>query len=257
MTSVTPTVGADYLKAGLLAGAIGLALVVALPARRTTGPWAWWRSPASLVAAFVSYCLFVVFGRQLGFTLTLAGVAGAIVAIGITADSFIVYFERIRDEVREGRTLRVAADAGWLRARRTLLAADFVSFLARGGALPAERRQASAASRSRWVSPPSWTWSSPSSSPARRGHPGQHPLVPGRQQVDRGGPGSGWASTHRTAPRPPRCGREAIAMSRLSDLGPSSTRRGLLRLRRQAPALVRHLRRHPRRGAPVAGRSAA
>jgi preprotein translocase subunit SecD len=56
-------------------------------------------------------------------------VAGAIVAIGITADSFIVYFERIRDEVREGRSLRVAADAGWIRARRTLLAADFVSLL--------------------------------------------------------------------------------------------------------------------------------
>jgi preprotein translocase subunit SecD len=85
---------------------------------------------ASLViAAIISYCMFVILGRQLGFALTLAGVAGAIVAIGITADSFIVYFERIRDEVRDGRTLRVAADAGWIRARRTLLAADFVSFL--------------------------------------------------------------------------------------------------------------------------------
>ncbi len=71
----------------------------------------------------------MIFGRQLGFTLTLAGMAGAIVAIGVTADSFIVYFERIRDEVREGRSLRVAADTGWLRARRTLLAADFVSLL--------------------------------------------------------------------------------------------------------------------------------
>ena len=62
--------------------------------------------------------------------MTLAGVAGAIVAIGITADSFIVYFERIRDELRDGRSLRQAMDAGWVRARRTLLAADFVSILA-------------------------------------------------------------------------------------------------------------------------------
>jgi preprotein translocase subunit SecD len=128
VTSITPTVGADYLHAGLLAGAIGLVLVALylLLYYRALGVV----SVASLVvAAYISYCLFVLFGRQLGFTLTLAGVAGAIVAIGITADSFIVYFERIRDEVREGRTLRVAAEAGWLRARRTLLAADFVSFL--------------------------------------------------------------------------------------------------------------------------------
>jgi preprotein translocase subunit SecD len=63
-------------------------------------------------------------------TLTLAGVAGAIVAIGITADSFIVYFERIRDEIRDGRSLRQACESGWIRARRTLLAADFISLLA-------------------------------------------------------------------------------------------------------------------------------
>ena len=128
VTSITPTVGEAYLHAGLLAGAIGLALVALflLAYYRALGVVA----VASLVvAAYISYCLFVLFGRQLGFTLTLAGVAGAIVAIGITADSFIVYFERIRDEVREGRTLRVAAEAGWIRARRTLLAADFVSFL--------------------------------------------------------------------------------------------------------------------------------
>jgi preprotein translocase subunit SecD len=128
VTSVTPTVGSNYLHAGLLAGAIGLVLVALylIAYYRALGFVA---VASLLVAAFISYCLFVIFGRQLGFTLTLAGVAGAIVAIGITADSFIVYFERIRDEVREGRTLRVAADAGWLRARRTLLAADFVSFL--------------------------------------------------------------------------------------------------------------------------------
>jgi preprotein translocase subunit SecD len=128
VTSITPTVGADFLRAGLIAGALGLALVAIflLVYYRALGVVA----VASLVvAAAISYFLFVVFGRQLGFALTLAGVAGAIVAIGITADSFIVYFERIRDEVRDGRSLRVAADAGWIRARRTLLAADFVSFL--------------------------------------------------------------------------------------------------------------------------------
>jgi len=128
VTSITPTVGADFLRAGLLAGAIGLVLVALylVGYYRFLGLVA---VASLLVAALISYCMFVLFGRQLGFTLTLAGVAGAIVAIGITADSFIVYFERIRDEVRDGRTLRVACEAGWIRARRTLLAADFVSLL--------------------------------------------------------------------------------------------------------------------------------
>ncbi len=128
ITSVTPTVGTDYLRAGLLAGALGLILVglYLLLYYRALGLVAVF---SLVLAAIVTYCLFVVLGRTLGFTLTLAGVAGAIVAIGITADSFIVYFERIRDEIREGRTLRVAAETGWLRARRTLLAADFVSLL--------------------------------------------------------------------------------------------------------------------------------
>ncbi len=60
----------------------------------------------------------------------MAGIAGAIVAIGVTADSFIIYFERIRDEMREGRSLRTAVETGWLRARRTILVADFVSLIA-------------------------------------------------------------------------------------------------------------------------------
>jgi preprotein translocase subunit SecD len=128
ITSITPTVGDAYLKAGLLAGAIGLALVALylLLYYRALGLVA---GISLVVAGIISYCLFVVFGRTLGFTLTLAGVAGAIVAIGITADSFIVYFERLRDELRDGRTMRVAAETGWIRARRTLLAADFVSLL--------------------------------------------------------------------------------------------------------------------------------
>jgi preprotein translocase subunit SecD len=81
-------------------------------------------------AAIMTYLVFILLGRGIGFTLTLSGIAGAIVAIGITADSFVIYFERIRDEIREGKRLRVAVDQGWIRARRTILAADFVSLLA-------------------------------------------------------------------------------------------------------------------------------
>ena len=83
-----------------------------------------------VLAGVITYLVFIVMSKTIGLTLTLAGVAGAIVAIGITADSFIVYFERIRDEIRDGRTLRQACESGWVRARRTLLAADFVSLLA-------------------------------------------------------------------------------------------------------------------------------
>lgn len=127
--TVTPTLGADYLKVGLIAGALGLALVVVylLVYYRALGLVA---VLSLVIAALLTYFVFVVLGRQLGLALTLAGVAGAIVAIGITADSFVVYFERIRDEIRDGRSLRAACDAGWARARNTILAADFVSLLA-------------------------------------------------------------------------------------------------------------------------------
>ncbi len=128
-STISPTLGTDQLKAGLLAGAIGLILVglYLLVYYRALGLVAVF---SLVVAALLTYTTFVVLGRSIGLALTLAGVAGAIVAIGITADSFIVYFERIRDEVRDGRTLRSAADTGWLRARHTILAADFVSLLA-------------------------------------------------------------------------------------------------------------------------------
>lgn len=129
--TVTPTLGADYLKVGLLAGAIGLGLVILylLFYYRALGLVA---VLSLVIAAGLTYLVFVILSRQVGLALTLAGVAGAIVAIGITADSFVVYFERIRDEIREGRTLRAACDAGWDRARGTILAADFVSLLAAG-----------------------------------------------------------------------------------------------------------------------------
>ena len=126
--TVTPTLGADYLKVGLFAGALGLALVMLylLFYYRALGIVA---IVSLIIAALVTYLVFVILGRTVGLALTLAGVAGAIVAIGITADSFIVYFERIRDEIRDGRSLRAACDAGWGRARNTILAADFVSLL--------------------------------------------------------------------------------------------------------------------------------
>lgn len=126
---ISPTLGADQLRAGLIAGGFGLLLVIIylLLYYRALGAIA---VVSLFVAALMSYLIFVILGRGIGFTLTLAGVAGAIVSIGITADSFIIYFERIRDEIREGKKLRVAVEQGWTRARRTILAADFVSLLA-------------------------------------------------------------------------------------------------------------------------------
>ena len=126
---VSPTLGADQLNAGLLAGALGLGLVMiySLLYYRGLG----FVTVGSLtVAGGLIYLLFLLLGKWIGFTLTLAGIAGAIVAIGVTADSFIIYFERIRDEMREGRTLRTAVETGWVRARRTILVADFVSLIA-------------------------------------------------------------------------------------------------------------------------------
>jgi preprotein translocase subunit SecD len=86
---------------------------------------------ASLIlSGILVYAVLVILGRQIGFTLTLAGIAGFIVAIGITADSFVVFFERLKDEIREGRSPRSAVPRAWVRARRTILSADAVSFLA-------------------------------------------------------------------------------------------------------------------------------
>jgi preprotein translocase subunit SecD len=129
VSTVSPTLGADQLTGGLTAGIIGLGLVVIFS-------FLYYRGlglvvVASLtVAAAMTYAAVVLLGEAQGFTLTLAGIAGLIVAIGITADSFVVFFERLRDEIRDGKTLRSAVDSGWLRARRTILAADSVSLLA-------------------------------------------------------------------------------------------------------------------------------
>ncbi|MFD3356966.1 protein translocase subunit SecD [Streptomyces fradiae] len=129
VTTVTAALGGEQLRAGLIAGAIGLALVVLYLVVYYRG--------LSLIAilslgvsAVLTYTIMSLLGPAIGFALNLPAVCGAIVAIGITADSFIVYFERIRDEIREGRTLRPAVERGWPRARRTILVSDFVSFLA-------------------------------------------------------------------------------------------------------------------------------
>lgn len=126
---VSPTLGSDQLRAGLLAGALGLGLVIlySLLYYRGLGIVT---VGSLLIAGILSYLSFLLLGEWIGFTLTLAGIAGAIVAIGVTADSFIVYFERVRDELREGRTLRMAVETGWARARHTIIVADFVSLIA-------------------------------------------------------------------------------------------------------------------------------
>ncbi len=127
--TVSATLGSSQLKAGLLAGGIGLILVViySLIYYRALG----FVTIASLVVSgLLTYGCLVMLGTQIGFTLSLAGIAGFIVAVGITADSFVVFFERIKDEVHDGRSVRVAVPRAWVRARRTILSADTVSFLA-------------------------------------------------------------------------------------------------------------------------------
>ncbi|WP_441247258.1 protein translocase subunit SecD [Kitasatospora sp. McL0602] len=128
VTTVSPQLGGDQLHAGLVAGAIGLLLVVlySLVYYRGLGLVS---IAGLIVSAALTYAIMCLLGATIGFALNLPAVCGAIVAIGITADSFIVYFERIRDEVREGAPLRPAVQRAWPRARRTILVSDFVSFL--------------------------------------------------------------------------------------------------------------------------------
>ncbi|MEU9302260.1 protein translocase subunit SecD [Streptomyces sp. NPDC048269] len=129
VTTVTAALGGEQLKAGLIAGAIGLLLVVVYLLVYYRG-LAFVAIISLLVSAILTYTIMALLGKGIGFALNLPAVCGAIVAIGITADSFIVYFERIRDEIRDGRTLRPAVERAWPRARRTILVSDFVSFLA-------------------------------------------------------------------------------------------------------------------------------
>jgi preprotein translocase subunit SecD len=129
VTSVSAQVGRDQLDAGLIAAAIGLFLVVVYSFIYYRGLGV--VSVCSLaIAGLITYLAVVLLSKYQSFTLELSGIAGLIVAIGITADSFVVFFERLRDEVREGKQLRPAVEAGWKRARRTILVSDTVSFLA-------------------------------------------------------------------------------------------------------------------------------
>ena len=128
--TITPQLGHDQLTAGLLAGALGLILVVIYLMLYYRG-LAIVAVSSLAIAALLAYLSVIVLGKYQGFALSLAGIAGLIVAIGITADSFVVFFERLRDEVREGgKSLRAAVEHGWTRARRTILVSDTVSFLA-------------------------------------------------------------------------------------------------------------------------------
>jgi preprotein translocase subunit SecD len=124
-----PTLAGTQLHAGLVAGGIGMALVVLYMLFYYRG-LAFVAVSSLILAALLTYLFVLLLGEGLGFTLTLPGIAGLIVAIGITADSFIVFFERLRDEVRDGKSLRLAVESGWERARNTILAADAVSILA-------------------------------------------------------------------------------------------------------------------------------
>jgi preprotein translocase subunit SecD len=127
--STSAQLGSSQLQAGLLAGAFGLLLVVVYAFLYYRGLGI--VSVSSLaIAALLSYLAVVLLSNYESFALSLAGIAGLIVAIGITADSFVVFFERLRDEVRDGKSLRAAVEHGWVRARRTILVSDTVSFIA-------------------------------------------------------------------------------------------------------------------------------
>ncbi|WP_237210492.1 protein translocase subunit SecD [Rothia nasimurium] len=126
---ISATLGADQLKMGLIAGLIGLLLVFiySLFQYRLVGLV---NITSIIVAGLLSYGVIVLLGHLMNYRLSLAGVAGLIVSIGLMADSFIVYFERIRDEIRAGRTIPAAIDHGWLRAKRTIMASKAVNLLA-------------------------------------------------------------------------------------------------------------------------------
>jgi protein-export membrane protein SecD/preprotein translocase SecF subunit len=127
--TISPTLGKQSLRAGLTAGVIGLALVMLYVAvyYRALGLQTW---VGLIVFSTLIYCLVIVLGNTIGFSLTLAGIAGLIVAIGITTDSYVVFFERVKEEVHQGRTLRSSIDRGFHNALRTLFTADSVTFFA-------------------------------------------------------------------------------------------------------------------------------
>jgi len=126
--TVSATLGGDQLTAGLIAGGIGLLLVVIYSIVYYRGLTVVVATSLAM-AGGLTYTLIVLLGESMGFALSLPGLAGAIVAIGVTADSFVIFFERVRDEAREGRSIRTAVETGWEKARRTIVVADTVSLL--------------------------------------------------------------------------------------------------------------------------------
>jgi preprotein translocase subunit SecD len=127
--TISATLGSNELKAGLLAGGIGLVLVLLYSFFYYRG-LSFVTVTSLALSAAIQYPIIVLLGKAISYTLTLAGIAGLIVAIGVTADSFVVFFERLRDEVRDGNSLRTSVERGWVRARRTIISADVVSLIA-------------------------------------------------------------------------------------------------------------------------------
>lgn len=126
---MSATLGLASLEAGLIAGIVGLVLVLlySLVYYRMLGVLV---ALSLVMSGLAVYAVMVLLGRYINFTLDLAGIAGLIIGIGMTADSFVVFFERIKDEIREGRSFRSAVPRGWARARRTILSGNAVSFIA-------------------------------------------------------------------------------------------------------------------------------
>jgi preprotein translocase subunit SecD len=126
--NVSPTLGDDQLAAGIAAGVIGLILVALymLVYYRLLGLVV---IAGLLISGILIYALISYLGSSIGLTLTLAGVTGLIVSVGVTVDSYVVYFERLKDEVRSGRTVRASVDRGFVRSFRTIVAADLVSLI--------------------------------------------------------------------------------------------------------------------------------
>lgn len=126
---VSATLGTEQLRNGLIAGLIGFGLIILYLAWQYRG-LAVVAVASLVVAAAGTYLVIAALSASMGYRLSLAGVAGLIISIGITVDSFIIYFERVRDEVRHGRTLKTAIDEGWKHARRTILVSDAVNLVA-------------------------------------------------------------------------------------------------------------------------------
>ena len=126
---ISATIGTDHLTVGLWAALIGFLLVILYLIWQYRG-LAIISAGSLVVASVITYLVITLLSWAMGYRLSLAGVAGLIMAIGVTTDSFIVYFERVRDEVRDGRPLQAAVEEGWDRAKRTILVSDAVNLVA-------------------------------------------------------------------------------------------------------------------------------